>query len=236
MQRIMTMRDCFFATAGVRRTPGEVTTGVFSRQASVGRRLLPLLACLTLVITGCGEAESTATQNESKTIAQSREINKQIRGGSEPIERTIPVADAAALTALREQAAEEGKVLVIDCWATWCGSCVAMFPHLHKAMKERGDGVMLVSLTFDEDEELTRKAGEFLTKQDAWDGALQAAEGDARDEVPKALSDTWDGGALPAVFVYKPDGTTAYEMLETRGEVKDWVDGIAAAVDEALSE
>ncbi|MEM9109258.1 MAG: TlpA disulfide reductase family protein [Planctomycetota bacterium] len=188
-------------------------------------------------MTGCGEAESAATQNESKTIAQSREINKQLGGGAEPMERVIPVADAAALTALREQVVADGKVLVIDCWATWCGSCVEMFPHLHKAIKERGAGVVLASLSYDEGEASVVKAGAFLTEQGAWDNAYIATEGsDAKDAIAKALSPNWDGGALPAVFVYKPDGTTAYEMLETRGEVKDWVDGIAAAVDEALSE
>ncbi|MFK7787996.1 MAG: TlpA family protein disulfide reductase [Phycisphaeraceae bacterium] len=150
---------------------------------------------------------------------------------------TIPVVDAAAITDLRKQAASDGKVLVVDCWATWCGSCVAMFPHLHKAMKERGDDVLLVSLTFDEGEDLAKQAAAFLNKQKATDNAYIAAEGsDAKDAIAKALSDTWDGGALPAVFVYKPDGTTAYEMLETRGKVQEWVDRIAAAVDQAMSE
>ena len=151
------------------------------------------------------------------------------------MEQVIPVVDAEAITTLRKEAVDAGKVLVIDCWATWCGSCVAMFPHLHKAMKERGDSVMLVSLTFDEGEDLTQKAAEFLTRQDAWEGALQAAEGsDAKNAIAAALSENWDGGVLPAVFVYKPDGTLSYEMLETRGEVPDWVNGIAAAVDAAL--
>lgn len=149
----------------------------------------------------------------------------------------IPIINANTITALRRQAALQNKVLVVDCWATWCPSCVAMFPHLHKAMKERGDDVMLISLTFDEGEALTEKAGQFLTKHDAWDNAYQATpDSDEKDAIAKALSDNWDGGALPAIFVYKPDGSTAHEMLETRGDLKDWVGEITEAVDGALSE
>ena len=177
-----------------------------------------LLACFALLLTGCGEA-------------------KQADVATGPEVRSIPVADAEAITLLRKEAADAGKVLVIDCWATWCPSCVVMFPHLHKAIKERGDGVLLVSLTFDEGEAATQQAGEFLTRQDAWDNAYRAAEGsDATAAIAQALSDDWGGNILPAVFVYRPDGTTAYELLETRGEVQDWVDGIAGAVDSALQD
>ena len=174
-----------------------------------------VLTAALLLLPGCGEAE-------------------QVTG---PEIREIPVVDADAVTELRKQAAAEGKVLVIDCWATWCSSCVAMFPKLHEAMQERGDDVMLVTLNYDEGADAVKKAGAFLTEQHAWDNAYITAEGfDAKDAITTALSDTWDGGALPAVFVYKPDGSSAYEMLETRGEVQDWVAGIASAVDEALQD
>lgn len=45
-----------------------------------------------------------------------------------------------------------GKVVVMNLWATWCGPCVAEFPHLvelHKAYA--GRGVEFVSLSIDED-------------------------------------------------------------------------------------
>lgn len=174
--------------------------------------LTVLLAALLL--TGCGEE---AVKNV--------EIDAVSKGWRPPLR------DAEAITALRQEAAEAGKVLVIDCWATWCPPCVALFPQLHQALKERDD-VMLVSLSFDEGEDLLLDAAEFLAKHKALDNAYQAAEGaDAKALIAQALSPNWDGGALPAIFVYAPDGTLAYEMLQTRGGVQDWVSQITDAVD-----
>ena len=179
----------------------------------------PMLACLALLISGCGQ--------EPK-----QEQEQDVHG---PAKRPLPIADAEAITTLRQQAVAQGKVLVIDCWATWCSSCVAMFPHLHEAMMQRREEVLLISLCYDEGESSIDKASAFLTQQHAWDNAHRAAEGaDAKDAIAKALGEQWDGGALPAVFVYKPDGTLVYELLETRGEVQDWVDEITQAVDAAL--
>ncbi|MGB0769098.1 MAG: TlpA family protein disulfide reductase, partial [Phycisphaeraceae bacterium] len=180
-----------------------------------------LLACVVLLV-GCGDEK--AEQAEDAADADGW---------------ILEVIDADKVTDLRANAAAQGKVLVLDCWATWCGSCVAMFPHLHEAIKERGEGVTLVSLSFDEGDALAKEAAAFLIEQDAWaEGtAYRAAEGsDAKDAVAAALSPNWDGGALPAVFVYKPNGSIALEFTETRGDVKDWVAEITAAVDASLTE
>jgi thiol-disulfide isomerase/thioredoxin len=207
---------------------------------------LVLLLNTAVLLPGCDEQASVPAGPEliseseipGTPITSAGDLKEALGGpDSKPVEREFPVVNADTLKALRRQASAQGKVLVIDCWATWCGSCVAMFPHLHKAIKERGDGVVLMSLSFDEGDESLKEAAAFLTKQDAWDNAYIAEAGsDAKDLVAAALSENWDGGALPAVFVYQPDGTVAYELLETRGEVQDWVDGITAAVDAALIE
>ena len=188
------------------------------------QRTTPLVAVALLLI-GCG--------GDDETVWPPGEFHiDAVSKGWRP-----PMVDADAVTALRKQAASEGRALVVDCWATWCGSCVAMFPHLHQAVKERGEDVLLVSLSFDEGEDLSKQAAGFLNEHKAMENAYRAAEGsDAKDAVAKALSPNWDGGALPAVFVYAPDGGIALEFTQTRGQVQDWVDEITAAVDRALSE
>jgi thiol-disulfide isomerase/thioredoxin len=48
-------------------------------------------------------------------------------------------------------AAARGKVVLVDCWATWCPPCVASFPKLvEKHEKYSGKGLAVISLSLDE--------------------------------------------------------------------------------------
>lgn len=42
-----------------------------------------------------------------------------------------------------------GKVIIIDFWATSCGSCVANLPHLDSLQREFGDRLVIVAVTFE---------------------------------------------------------------------------------------
>jgi thiol-disulfide isomerase/thioredoxin len=49
--------------------------------------------------------------------------------------------------ALKDQ---KGKVVLIDCWATWCAPCVKKFPHLVERHKKYAEmGLVCVSLSID---------------------------------------------------------------------------------------
>ncbi|MCS7470971.1 TlpA family protein disulfide reductase [Stieleria sp. ICT_E10.1] len=56
---------------------------------------------------------------------------------------------------------EDGKVYVVEFWATWCGPCIASMPHLAELQtKHRNDGVQIISVsdeTVDEVEALLAK-------------------------------------------------------------------------------
>lgn len=238
MQQDGAKTKAIFKIAGGRRTPQVGRRVLSARPASIGRRLCSLLVCCALLL-GCDDTTSAPETSKHDTGRQTGVIREAIDDGladrADSITPEIPVVNANTLKALKRQAAIQKKALVVGCWATWCPSCVAMFPHLHKAMKQRGEDVVLISLNFDQGEKLTAKAGDFLTKQDAWHNAYQAEEGsEARDELVKVLGDTWDGGTLPAVFVYGPNGSVILEFTETRGELQDWVKEITDAVDAAL--
>ena len=194
--------------------------------------LIALLS-ITLAMTGCGDGNAPAGDGAAPPVTDAKDHP------APPADWSLPVLDTESFAALRKQTAEDGKVLVIDCWATWCGSCVAMFPKLHEAMEARGDKVVLVSLSYDENaddgEDYIARAEKFLIKQHAWEHAY-VADPASKDAIAESASEEWGGGALPAVFVFGTDGKLAYEMLETRGEVEDWVAEIAAAVDKASEE
>lgn len=86
----------------------------------------------------------------------------------EPAAPTLAAGDAVTTEAFesmqwiqgeRPEAWEPGKVYMLECWATWCGPCIAMIPHvnhLHKTYSERGLRVIALSV-WEDDFEKTRK-------------------------------------------------------------------------------
>src|SRR5262249_23704921 len=45
-----------------------------------------------------------------------------------------------------------GKVVLIDCWATWCSPCVALLPELKELYeKSHKDGLEIIGVSFDRD-------------------------------------------------------------------------------------
>lgn len=42
---------------------------------------------------------------------------------------------------------EEGKVYVVEFWATWCGPCIASIPHLRDLQKRHGEALTVISVS-----------------------------------------------------------------------------------------
>ena len=88
----------------------------------------------------------------------------------------LKIEDAAPATRpqtmIKGEAVKEFKpseVYVFECWATWCGPCVAAIPHLndlHQKMQNKGVTIMGVNVwDAEKDEEATKRAREFVEKQ-----------------------------------------------------------------------
>jgi thiol-disulfide isomerase/thioredoxin len=136
------------------------------------------------MILGCtGASPSSATPSTSATT-----------------EPTLKRADAAALNDLI--ASHKGQVVLVDYWATWCGPCVANFPHtVELAKKHKADGLATIAVSFDlfDDEP---KAREFLAKQRAdFDNLISS-----HNAIGQKPAEDFDIGPLPEYRLYDRQG------------------------------
>ena len=105
--------------------------------------------------------------------------------------------------------ASQGKVLLINFWATWCAPCVAEFPEFVQIDKTyRSRGVRTIAISTDEKSDLEPAVIPFLKKQKA---EFESFLSDADD--PQLLIDVVDknwSGALPATFLFDKQGKLVF--------------------------
>jgi thiol-disulfide isomerase/thioredoxin len=104
-------------------------------------------------------------------------------------------------------AAQKGKVVLVDFWATWCVPCRKELPELAKLeAKLKAKGLVLVPISADEPEN-EAAAREFLAKAGVkTQGYLKAPKDD--DAFIRAIDAKW-GGELPAIVLYDKTGKKA---------------------------
>jgi thiol-disulfide isomerase/thioredoxin len=130
-------------------------------------------------------------------------------------------------------AANIGKIVVVDCWATWCVPCRNGFPKMVELSKKYADeDVVVVSLCFDDlvKGEAPAKVTKFLEEKDArfehLISSLNISKGGAQAfEIPDEL--------LPHCKIYGKDGKILKALESVNGdEIKH--EDIEAAVKAAI--
>lgn len=101
-------------------------------------------------------------------------------------------------------AANKGaKITIVDAWATWCGPCKENFPHLvdmHKKYARHGLAVASLSLDDPDQPKKLAEALAFLKEKGATFPNFYLAES------TEAAFDRLNISAIPAVFMFGPDG------------------------------
>jgi len=119
----------------------------------------------------------------------------------------VALVDHAGLMAAVES--HRGRIVVLDCWSTSCPPCVKEFPALVALAAKYRDQVVCLSLSFDYEgigtpEEVLPPVRSFLEKVGAGGIENMLTKEDA-DSLYKKL----DLVSIPAVYVWKADGTLA---------------------------
>ena len=73
--------------------------------------------------------------------------------------------------------AAQGKVVLVDFWATWCGPCKASFPSYEALSKKYGDDLVVIGISEDDDpdgiRDFAKETGATFTL--AWDAQKRVA-------------------------------------------------------------
>lgn len=114
-------------------------------------------------------------------------------------ERMAPVFEVTTLTGQQISLDElEGKVLLIDFWATWCGPCREALPHMQNiAKKIAGQPLVILSISLDNDQTKWQSfvAKNNMTWQQYRDGGFDGM-----------MAQRFGVRAIPATFTIDADG------------------------------
>jgi len=121
---------------------------------------------------------------------------------------------------------EKGKVYVIDFWATWCGGCIASFPHISAIGEKYKDKVSFSSVSVYEAIDSSKvdpvtKVTQFLKTPRGQNLKLSVAV----DDTDNSMWDAWikplRRAGLPTTYVIDQEGKIAW--LDVNLDHLDWV-------------
>lgn len=98
----------------------------------------------------------------------------------------------------------EGRVLLINIWATWCVPCKEEFPDLIKISDKYGEQIELIGISIDYPDEVESKIIPFLNKLNPNFINYVNVENDIERFINN-LNPDWSG-AIPATFFYDLEG------------------------------
>ncbi len=101
-------------------------------------------------------------------------------------------------------AAAEGRPMVINFWASWCGPCYEEAPHLQRAHQEYGDEILFVGIQTQDRE--ARAAGRAFVERFGL-GFPNAIDDDSRVSIAYGLF------GVPETFFVRRDGTLQYKYV-----------------------
>lgn len=186
---------------------------------------------LFVMMTGCGKKESDSIGGQISGLssdAEEEEDNKAtdkagysiLSEGSEAPDFTVDINDGSSFS-LSEQ---EGKVILLNFWATWCGPCVREMPAFQKLYEEYGDEIAILAVDVAEDRSIT----DAFIEEQGYTFPI------AYDEMGKVGS-LYPTEGIPYTLVIGKDGKVKASFLGAEGADKQY-DKYRNAVEEALSE
>jgi cytochrome c biogenesis protein CcmG, thiol:disulfide interchange protein DsbE len=145
-------------------------------------------------------------------------------GGKHPlIDNPAPAFDLPAQSGGKRASLEkaQGKVVLVDFWATWCGPCRASFPKYEAIAKKFEDDVVVIGISEDDEADgiadFAKETGATFTL--AWDSQKSVAGSYKPDSMPTSFIVDKNGLVR---FVHS--GFRAGEEKEIEAQVKSLIE------------
>jgi thiol-disulfide isomerase/thioredoxin len=109
---------------------------------------------------------------------------------------------------------QKGKIYIIECWATWCGPCVAAMPHVTEVQQKYADkGVIVIGVNVLENdvsrvEPFVKKQGERMGYRVALE--QREGEGNPRGKMASEWLSAAGQGGIPCSFLIDRQGKIAW--------------------------
>jgi thiol-disulfide isomerase/thioredoxin len=123
-----------------------------------------------------------------------------------------------------------GKILILNIWATWCLPCMEEFPDLIKAVSAYDTNkVEVVGISLDYADEIQTKVLPFIRKNNI-PFRMYLAQFHSQEQFINSVQKTWNG-AIPATFIYDRNGRQKRSLIgeQTFDQFKATIDTVLQA-------
>ncbi len=158
------------------------------------------------------------------TFAAPSQTRNRKRGAAKPAAIAVTEIDAKSLSSLLKREPAHQRPLLVNFWATWCDPCREEFPDLVKIDQHyRRKGLDFIAISLDDLGDIKTEVPKFLRQMRATMPAYLLNVPDPEKAI-NAVDPKWSG-ALPATFLYNPEGKVVFkhfgrvEPLELRAAI-----------------
>jgi thiol-disulfide isomerase/thioredoxin len=169
---------------------------------SIGRGAVNKSFRAIFLISLCAFLSLANSCTERRDHAHSPPAESKSQTAGQP--RVTQIDDAR----LKQLLKPNGRPLLVNFWATWCGPCREEFPDLVKIDNDYRDRIDFITISLDFPEELDAAVPQFLSEMKAEMPTYLLVSAD-ENAVISSIAKDWTG-ALPSTILYNEKGEMAY--------------------------
>jgi thiol-disulfide isomerase/thioredoxin len=152
----------------------HVSTHQSNKYMKLKLKTFALASAATVAITGMVIAQEAAPAKEAPKPAEAAEVLGV--GSAAPALEGVTWVQGEEVKGMDEK----GKLYIVECWATWCGPCVQIIPHMNELHKKYAEkGLVIVGMNvweegIDKSKDFVKKQGEGMSYRVAYSGGKES--------------------------------------------------------------